>query len=109
MNRKIFSKLPRPPVPDLACFPANHTTHLRNPLTIAFSANGLALTRAFALFNSTAPKRSCGVSKCFGPSYPQALAAPVGAGLVDLWAVYSVNKEDVGLTHCRLDLARVFG
>ena len=56
--------------------------------------------------------RYCGAAKSFGPSYPQAIdlrdttttntAAKkehtVAPALRAMWVVYSVNKEDVGVT-----------
>ena len=73
---------------------------MRNPLTLAISSDGgRAFDKAFALLNSTRPKRYCGSAKPFGPSYPQAREV-VGEGpeLDGLWAVYSINKEDIGVT-----------
>ena len=57
-------------------------------------------TRIVAIrYNCTTPKRFCGSAKPFGPSYPQAReVVGEGAGLDGLWTVYSINKEDVGVT-----------
>jgi hypothetical protein len=94
-----WSGVPRPEVPDLVgC--ADSTTALRNPLTLALASDGGAtFDKVYALFNSTRPKRFCGYQKARGASYPQAREV-VGEGpdLDGLWTVYSINKEDIGVT-----------
>ena len=80
----------------MAC---NRSTQLREPLTLSLTSDGITFDTCVAVVNTTAPKRYCGSAKSFGPSYPQARAV-VGAGeaLDGLWIVYSVNKEDIGVT-----------
>ena len=69
-------------------------------LTLALSSDGgTDFGAAFALYNSTVPKRFCGSAKPYGPSYPQARqVAGAGIALDGLWTVYSINKEDIGVT-----------
>ena len=72
----------------------------RNPLTLAISSDGGAhFDRAFLLVNITQPKKFCGREKCLGASYPQTREVTgEGAALDGLWTVYSINKEDIGVT-----------
>ena len=97
----VWSGVPRPEVPDIpGCGGTHTTTSLRDPLTIALSSDGgLTFDKMYALFNSTQPKRFCGFQKGRGASYPQAREViGEGADLDGLWTVYSINKEDVGVT-----------
>ena len=93
----ISNLVPRPAFFDAPC---NRTTQLREPLAITLSSDGGAtFDRAFAIVNTTTPKRFCGSAKSIGPSYPQARAvAGEGGSLDGLWIAYSINKEDVGVT-----------
>jgi hypothetical protein len=62
----VWNGVPRPHVNDTAC--GNRPVPLRNPLTLALSSDGgRVFDTAFALFNSTVPKRFCGSAKPFGP------------------------------------------
>ena len=101
----VWNGVPRPHVNDTAC---DRPTPLRNPLTLALSLDGVRFDKAFALLNSTRPKRYCGSAKSFGPSYPKAReVSGEGESLDGLWTVYSINKEDVGVTFApRASLAR---
>ena len=95
----VWNGVPHPHVNDSAAC-GSRLTAMRNPLTLAISSDGgRAFDKAFALLNSTRPKRFCGSAKPFGPSYPQAREV-VGEGpeLDGLWTVYSINKEDIGVT-----------
>ena len=73
---------------------------VRNPLTLAISTDGgYNFNKVWALYNSTRPKMFCGSAKPFGPSYPQARAVSAeGAAMDGVWAVYSINKEEVGIS-----------
>ena len=44
------------------------------------------------------PGASKGSAKPFGPSYPQAVSVNEGGSVDGLWTVYSINKEDIGVT-----------
>ena len=92
----VSNLVPRPKIRDAAC---NRSTQLREPLALSLSSDGITFDAAVAVVNTTEPKRYCGSAKSFGPSYPQARAV-VGEGeaLDGLWIVYSVNKEDIGVT-----------
>ena len=94
-----WNGVPRPHVNDSASC-GSRATALRNPLTLAISSDGGAdFDRAYALFNCTTPKRFCGSAKPFGPSYPQAReVVSASEGLDGLWVVYSINKEDIGVS-----------
>jgi hypothetical protein len=92
----VWNGVPRPHVNDTAC---DRLTPLRNPLTLALSSDGVSFDKAYALYNNTRPKRFCGSAKSFGPSYPKACAVTgQGPALDGIWTVYSINKEDVGVT-----------
>ena len=97
----VWNGVPRPHVNDTAC---NRLSPVRNPLTLAISSDGgRVFDKAWALYNSTRPKRYCGSAKPFGPSYPQATeVVGEGAALDGLWTVYSINKEEVGVTFAPL-------
>ena len=94
----VWNGVPRPHINDTQC---NRLSPVRNPLTLAISSHdgGRTFDKVWALYNSTRPKRYCGSAKPFGPSYPQA-AVVHGEGdqLDGLWATYSINKEEVGVT-----------
>ena len=88
---------------NILSFSVRHNpTHLAPGLAHVFvkcGAGGADFDRIFALYNSTVPKRYCGSAKPFGPSYPQAReVAGEGLELDGLWAAYSINKEDIGIT-----------
>lgn len=95
----VWNGVPRPHVNDSAAC-GGRVTVRRNPLTLAMSSDGgHTFDRAFALYNSTVPKRYCGSAKPFGPSYPQGWAVESeGSALDGLWVAYSDNKEDIGVT-----------
>lgn len=94
----VWNGVVRPRVTDpTGC---GYTVDIRNPLTLALSSDGgLHFDRMFALFNSTSPKRYCGWGKDLGVSYPQAqMVTGEEPDVNGLWTVYSVNKEDIGIT-----------
>ena len=92
----VWNGVPRPHVNDTAC---GRIAPLRNPLTLALSTDGVTFDRAFSLYNNTRPKRYCGSAKAFGPSYPKTIeVCGEDATLNGLWSVYSINKEDIGVT-----------
>ena len=93
----VWNGVPRPSVNDTMC---GRMAPVRTPLTLAISSDGgVSFDRVWALYNSTRPKRYCGSAKPFGPSYPQArTVSGEGVGLDGIWTVYSINKEDVGIT-----------
>lgn len=93
----VSNAVPRLPWHDAPC---NRTTVLREPLVLSLSRDGKSFSAAWAVFNSSTPKRYCGSAKSVGPSYPQAREV-VGESpdLNGLWIAYSVNKEDVGVTY----------
>ena len=95
----VWNGVPRPHVNDSAAC-GGRLTALRNPLTLAIASDGgYKFDRVFALYNSTTPKRYCGSAKSFGPSYPQAREVTgEGPSMDGLWIVYSINKEDIGVT-----------
>eukprot|EP01043_Picozoa_sp_COSAG02_P020488 COSAG02_NODE_1013_length_15207_cov_4.700556_6_plen_475_part_00 len=100
----VWNGVPRPHVNDTAAC-GSRPTAMRNPLTLAISSDGGAdFNRAWALYNSTAQKRFCGSAKPFGPSYPQAReVADEGPALDGLWVIYSINKEDIGVSFVPAD------
>jgi hypothetical protein len=71
---------------------------------VALSDDGLNFDRVFAIVNTTTPKRYCGSAKSIGPSYPQArqVLNSSAPALNGLWLAYSINKEDIGVTHVPL-------
>jgi hypothetical protein len=92
----VWNGVPRPGVNDTMC---GRQSPVRNPLTLALSANGTVFERVWALYNSTRPKRFCGSAKPFGPSYPQAVEVTGEGALMDgIWTAYSINKEEIGVT-----------
>lgn len=90
----------RVPDPDPGCYTYKGVMADRNPLTLAISSDGgFRFDQAFVLVNITRPKRYCGREKCLGASYPQSREVTgEGAALDGLWTVYSINKEDIGVT-----------
>jgi hypothetical protein len=74
----------------------------RDPLTIALSKDGFAFDRAWAIRYGAPKIRYKGAHKGVGYQYPNATI--VGD---DLWVVYSVGKEDIGVT--RVPLAALQG
>lgn len=96
----VWNGVPRPSVNDTMC---SRKSPVRNPLTLAISSNGgTVFDKAWALYNSTRPKRYCGSAKPFGPSYPQAREVTgEGPALDGLWAVYSINKVRQWASACQ--------
>lgn len=74
------------------------TVGRRIPLTISLSNDGVTFNRAFVIRGETTDMRYKGKSKLAGWQYPAALA---WKGV--LYVIYSINKEDVGLTRIPLD------
>ncbi len=77
----------------------NPGAHLvRNPLTIALSRDGITFDRAYVVRGEPTSMRWEGLHKLDGWQYPSALAWKG-----HLYIVYSINKEDVGVTRIALD------
>ncbi len=75
----------------------------RDPLTVAVSKDGYLFTSVFALRAGAPPLRIDGVrGRGPGFQYPHAILVEA-----DLWVIYSVGKEDVGIT--RVPLASLLG
>ena len=71
---------------------------MRNPLTIALSRDGITFDRAYLVRGEPTSMRWEGLHKLDGWQYPSALAWKGR-----LYIVYSINKEDVGVTRIALD------
>jgi len=73
----------------------------RSLLTIALSADGMVFDRAWLLRGDPTEGRFAGEAKAHGWQYPNALVCGDA-----LYVVYSINKEDVGLTRIALEELR---
>ena len=69
----------------------------RIPLTIALSTDGVVFDRAFSVRSEDTTMRFPGTNKLPGWQYPGAVVWGD-----HLYVVYSINKEDVGLTRIRI-------
>ena len=87
------TQTPRPNIPALG---------IRNPLTIALSKDGRVFDRAYVIRNEPTRKRFDSGTKANGWQYP---AAVVWNDY--LYVIYSINKEDVGVS--RIAVSELLG
>lgn len=77
---------------------AKRNPRIRNPLTLALSSDGITFDRGFIIRGGPTSMRFEGIHKLDGWQYPSAVT---WQGY--LYIVYSINKEDVGVTRVALE------
>lgn len=77
-------------LPDGTAYLINNPGTVRDPLVISLAADGLNFDRHAIFAHKAPPRRFEGVAKGKGFSYPRAVVAEG-----HLFAIYSVNKEDI--------------
>ena len=75
-------------------------SEFRWPLAISLSSDGLEYTTLNLVYGDVPPMRYCGQYKSFGPQYVRGIQEGNGTPPDgDLWVTYSVNKEDLWVSH----------